>query len=290
MKSTSLFVINPISGDQDKESTTVLIKRWCQSLDHTHVAHHTTGKNDLDRLREKIQQEKPDYVVSVGGDGTVKLCAEALKDTNIPLGIIPMGSANGMATELGIPENAQKALSIIKHGKVKRIDLLRFNGELLGIHISDVGANASLVKHFEKSERRGFLGYASGVIRQLQNPETFQIELTIDGKEYREQGIMVALANAKRYGTGALLNNVGKLDDGLMEVCIVKKLDITDLAEHFIQWVSRDSDHIVILQGREVSLRIDRGMPFQVDGEFIGSTTEVEAVVEPRCLSVLLPS
>lgn len=290
MNTKILFVINPISGNADKENAISLIKSWCQSLKQQSYFYKTTGNGDLQELKKIIEQEQPRKVVCVGGDGTVKMCAELLLNSNISLGIIPMGSANGMATELAISGDPRQALKVIEANITKRIDLLRFDNERLGIHISDLGANAGMVKYYEKNERRGFLGYAQAIVSHLSEVNTFGAQLQVDdGDSQKVRGIMIAISNAKRYGTGAVINHIGKIDDGKMEITVVKRLGFTNLAEHFMDWISGNSDHIEVLQAQKVQIKLDEPTSFQVDGEFIGEKTEVSAEVVPNCLSVLVP-
>lgn len=284
-----MFVVNPIAGAKDKESTIASIKKWAQSSAIDLHILETTGKDDHRKVTEKVNEINPDKVVSVGGDGTLVLCANILRDHKTPLGVIPMGSANGMATELQIPSGIEAGLRIISKGKTKDIDTLEFEGHDYGIHISDVGLNARLVKHFAESGRRGFLGYAEGIFEEYIRPEYFEATVIANGKEITRRCLMVAFANAKRYGTGAMLNHKGKVDDGLLEICILQKLDLTDMMEHWINLVDESSSHIEVIQCEEAEIRLNRKTDFQIDGEVMPPTEVVKVKVIPRGLRVIVP-
>lgn len=289
MSVKNLFVVNPISGGRDKTSAIKRIKSWAQSSGHNSEIIETTGKDDEKNIKEAIEKHKPETVVAVGGDGTVLLCAGLVKDTDIALGIIASGSANGMCTELRIPPHIDDALEIIEQGKTKSIDMLKFNNDHLAMHISDIGLNANLVKHFEKSESRGFLGYAKGVVAELMNKQPFEVTLNLDGKEISRKAYMVAFANAARYGTGALLNKVGKINDGVFEVCLLTEVNLAGIAGQFFDFVESDSSHLEVLQAKEVQVKINREVSFQIDGELQKDTTHLKVTVCGNCLKVIIP-
>jgi diacylglycerol kinase family enzyme len=155
-------------------------------------------------------------------DGTVKLVAQCLQQTNIPLGILPAGSANGMAKELEIPENADKALEIVINGAIKKIHLIKINDQLC-IHLSDIGFNAFIVKKFDTGKSRGMWGYIKASLKVLWNKPMMLVEIHTDKTFVKRNAAMVVVANATKYGTGALINPHGKLDDNVFEVVVIKK-------------------------------------------------------------------
>ena len=289
MSKTTLFVVNPVAGGINKSSVTSKINSWGKSSNLSIETWETSGEDDLSKLKKYIDDLQPEKVVAIGGDGTLMLCAIALKDSGIPLGLIPAGSANGMASELEIPEKVDEALKIIEQDCLMNADMLCFNDENYGLHISDMGLNAKLVKNFEESGRRGFLGYAEGIISELVNLEAFQVRLKLDDREFEENCYMVAFANARRYGTGALLNYLGKMDDGLFEVCILRKFDLTGIAGQFLDILDEESEHMEVIQGKELFLEADKPRSFQIDGELQPDTLKLHVKVIPSCLKLIVP-
>lgn len=289
MSTKFLFVVNPISGGRDKTSAIKRIQSWAQSSGHSSEIIETTGNDDAKKIRDAIKNNQPHTVVAVGGDGTVLLCAGLVKDTNIHLGLIASGSANGMCTELKIPAHIDDALEVIEKGHSKAIDMLQFNDNHWAMHISDIGLNANLVKQFEESESRGFLGYAKGVVGELMNKKPFEVELTLDGRHYTRTGYMVAFANAARYGTGALLNDAGRIDDGLFEVCVLSEVNLAGIAGQFFDFVDTDSGYLEVLQAKKAEVKISRKVSFQIDGELQKDTDELKVVLHAQCLNVIIP-
>ena len=288
MSTKTLFVVNPISGGNNKTLLTKTIKSWAQSSAETIEIWETTGNDDKQKLDEKISDFAPQKVASVGGDGTVLLCASVLMHTSTLLGIIPRGSANGLATELHLPEDVEDCLDIISKGKNKSCDMLMFNDHLPAIHISDIGLNAGLVKRFEDSGRRGFLGYAQGVLGQLKESEPFTVNVETENGKFEEQCVMLAFGNAKRYGTGAILNNKGKLNDGLMELSFLHSFNIPSIAGHFLDIVNDESDHLSTVQCKKATIKTDIKLPFQIDGEYQGMINQLSVQVIPSCLNIIV--
>ena len=152
-----LFVVNPISGGKQKNDHEEAIRKHFDALPHTIDIFLLDGKNDAQRLKQTLEQLKPHKVIAVGGDGTVSLVAKQVLRTEMQLGIIPAGSANGMARELEIPLTISDALDIVVENNVKKADVILVNKEVC-LHLSDIGLNARLVKYFEEGNTRGKFG------------------------------------------------------------------------------------------------------------------------------------
>lgn len=289
MNNTTLFVVNPISGDNNKASILKTIRSWAQSSRDTVEIWKTTGNNDKEILKTKINELQPHKVVAVGGDGTALLCASVIIHTKILLGIIPAGSANGMSSELNLPKNIKDVLKVIEFEKHINCDMLLFNDKHLGFHISDIGLNAGLVKEFDKGERRGFLGYAQGFFHQLSDPKTFKVQIKTESDIIEKECYMLAFGNASRYGTGALLNGKGRLNDGLMELSLVYEINLAKMAGQLFDIVEDDADHAQTFQCEEAEISIDRKVPFQIDGELQPDTDHIHVKLLPACLKLIMP-
>ena len=139
-----LFIINPGSGNGDIDWQAT-ITDYFATLTYTIDFFNLPAKCDLGKINNKIAIFLPEAVIAVGGDGTVKLVAECLLKKNIPMGILPAGSANGLSKELGISDNPVQALNGLTHAYLKSIHAIRVNDELC-IHLSDIGFNAFVIK------------------------------------------------------------------------------------------------------------------------------------------------
>jgi diacylglycerol kinase (ATP) len=284
-----LFALNPFSGGKSKVDWEARIRDYFKDLSHSVEIYTLQGQHDEDSLRHYISRWTPDCVVAVGGDGTIKSVAELLVGTDIPLGIIPAGSANGMAKELGLPADLEKNLDIILNGYTKKIDVVRINDKEISIHLSDLGLNALLIKYFERNKGRGKWGYFKAVFRTMWEKQLMKVRIIGNGIDQRRKAFMVVLANASKYGTGAVINPEGDLHDGQFELVIVRKLALAELIKMLIQHREFDPNKIDTIRVKEVTIIPSKRAYFQVDGEYRGKVNKVHAVVVPGSLTVLLP-
>lgn len=283
-----LFIINPISGGKEKSDWEAQIREYFQASPHSMEFFLLTGKDDEASVRHYVQTIKPDRVVGVGGDGTIKMIAEELMGKAIPLGIIPAGSANGMAKELGIAADVHAALDIAVNGTPKKIDAVNINGEPC-IHLSDIGLNAMLVKSFEKSDSRGMWGYGKAVFKMLAQKQKMKLQITTDEGTVQRKAYMVVVANASMYGTGATINPDGDVADGKFEAVVVRRLNLWELGKLLITHKPFDPDKVEIFSTKNLEISARHSAYFQVDGEYRGRVRQLKAAIMPACIEVMVP-
>jgi diacylglycerol kinase (ATP) len=284
-----LFVINPVSGGKEKHDWEASIRDFFKDKPHATEFYLLTGKDDKISLQHHIERIQPHRVVAVGGDGTVKMLADMLKETSISLGILPAGSANGMARELKLPLDTQEALNVITSGVSKKLDLIKINEEEICLHLSDIGLNALLVKYFEGSKGRGMWGYGKAIFKVLWRKPLMYVTIKTDDKEIKRKAYMVVVANAQTYGTGAIINPEGKLNDGLFEIVVVRKLNLIELVKMLTTHQPFHPNRIEVFRTKNVEMNLKRKAYFQVDGEYLGKTICIKARILPQIVNVMLP-
>lgn len=287
-----LFVINPIAGGLDK-------KQYVDHLSERADRHkvyldiiETTGDNDRERVLDCINNCNPDAVVAVGGDGTCNLVAGLLRGSDRVLGIVPLGSANGLATDLGIPPDVEEATDLLFHGKEIRIDGILINDEHLCLHLSDIGLNARVVKRFERQKSRGMLGYFRQYVSELMHMEPKKFEFELNGNRFKRKAHMVVIANSNKYGTGAIVNPVGKINDGKFEVCIIKPFplwSIFALTWALFRGTLKKTRFVKIISCKKVKVFNKKKETLQVDGEVIGEPKVVTAEILAGAFNVIVP-
>ena len=282
-----LFIINPGAGSQTIDWA-VEIANYFMASNHIVQLYHLTRACRIETIKEKIKLFAPQQVVAVGGDGTVKLVAECLIKTDILLGILPAGSANGLSKELGIPDNPQKAIDILIAGFTQKIHVTMVNTHVC-IHLSDIGLNAYAMKKFKTQSGRGMWGYFIASLRVLlQNPR-MQVEMQMGDKTLKMTAEMIVIANGTQYGTGAVINPIGQLDDALFEVIVVKKISFLEVFKMVFSHSTYDPDKTEIFQTNHLSMRSSKKVHFQIDGEYLGKIKEVNALIVPDALHVIVP-
>ncbi|MBC7777020.1 MAG: diacylglycerol kinase family lipid kinase [Phycisphaerae bacterium] len=283
-----LFIINSNSGNNNTDWATV-VKAHSTTSSHTIEFHHLTKNCTVQTIKDKINLFKPHQVIAVGGDGTVKLAAECLIGQKIVLGILPAGSANGLARDLGIPNEPQKALDVLFEGNIKKIHAININGHFC-IHLSDIGLNAYAMKKFKSQRVRGMWGYFVAAIKVLWQNPVMEMKIETPKELVRLRAEIVVIANATKYGNGAVINPIGQLDDKLFEVIAIKKISIWAMLRVVFLNASYDPDKMEFLQTNALSMKSRKKVHFQVDGEYLGKVKEVNAVIIPDALEVIVPA
>jgi len=284
-----LFILNPISGGKRSLNWNEIIKNYFSSRQEKIEILELTGKGDEIMISKKIKTLSPEKVVAVGGDGTINIVAKQLLNSTIPLGILRGGSANGMATELKIPTDPSVALETILKGKTRKCDVIKINEKDISLHLSDLGLNARLVKYYDKSSIRGMWSYARLLIKILVEGRLMTAFIKTDEINMKVTAYMIVLANASKYGTGAVINPEGLVHDGEFELVIVRKISMIAFAKMFISNKPFDPEKVEIFQAKTAEISVRRPVHFQVDGEYKGKVENVSASIIPSALDFIIP-
>ncbi len=282
-----LFIINPGAGNK-AINWSVVIPNYFSTLNHTIQLYMLTKTCNVQTIKDKIDLFKPHQVVAVGGDGTIQLVAEAVINTPILLGILPAGSANGLAKELGISEIPQKALDLLVENHSIKIHITLINKRLC-IHLSDIGLNAYAMKKFRTQHGRGMWGYFIASLRVLLQNPMMDITMKIDNKIIKIKAAMVVIANATKYGTGAVINPIGQLNDGVFEVIVIKQISVLEVFKMVFSHQPYDTDKTEIFQTNSLIMHSIKKVHFQIDGEYLGKVRAVNAVLIPDALQIIVP-
>ncbi len=287
-----LFVVNPVSGVKKKESFMEEAVKMCSKHDIQHEIFDTTGEEDIKRLSLKISSFSPDRIASVGGDGTNLLVASVLKDKSIPMGIVPMGSANGLAEELEIdPEPIDALMDIIDSDRVAGLDMIEVNEKHYSIHIGDVGSNASIVENFEKDPNRGILTYAKYFLKEVEEASPFKVKIKTDKEEVEESALMVAICNSRKFGTGIPLTMDGDPMDGKFEIVILEEINIASLLKIGLSKFNErffDNQLSKIISAKKAVISFDKPRLLQLDGEIIGEFKNLKVEIRPGAVNLIL--
>jgi YegS/Rv2252/BmrU family lipid kinase len=287
-----LFVVNPRAGNREGGRLEVAISEESRNQQFEYLIYRLQSSNEEKNILTEISNYSPDIVAVAGGDGTVNLLAKILCGKNIPLLIIPLGSANGMAKELGIANRPEAALDLISKGVTKNIDLLKINGNIC-IHLGDVGLNASIVKRFEKDPKRGLWTYARHLFKELFLINAFHFNITVDNKSFKKKAVSVTVANASKYGTGAVINPLGQIDDGKFELVIIKpfpKIHLISITWKMFIGRLQTSEFVDVYTGKEATIQTSKKTTLQIDGEIIGKTKEIVVQILPQSLAIRMPA
>lgn len=285
-----LFIVNPTSGLSDKSNTESVISGFEEEYKFRWEIYYTEKTGTAAKIQKKIREYKPDKVVAAGGDGTINQVATELLDSKIELGIIPAGSANGLAYNLGLPSGIKEAMEIILNSSAKPIDVIRLNENIYCYHLSDIGTNARIVKRFEAEGSKGLAGYGRQMIKELFSRRTafsFKLETSSIHKKYTAE--MLFIANARKFGTGAIINPLGSMDDGEFEIVIIKPYPwwIFFYLLRMVFFGKLDNmKYLRIIKASKAMISFDKPQDLQTDGEIIADIKSLDIKIKPSALKV----
>ncbi len=291
-----LFVVlNPVAGLVVPSRTSRQIGAWCEQRGWTWEIYETHQDEDLSRVVKKAIARGCDAVAAAGGDGTVSGVAAGMVGASVPLLILPLGTGNLLARDLGVPFGIQRALSILEsNSRPLLLDAIRVNQSVCVLN-AGVGFSSSLIKNTEREAKRkyGFLAYFGGAARALLGLQPYMFRLVVDGKKLRFRASEVHIAIGGLLGIQIPFEGVRVLpDDGNVDIFVIKARTLGDYLEvlyYILRRKPRQARKMVYLQASEaIEIACERAMPFQGDGEVLGETP-VSIEVMHQAVRVLLP-
>jgi diacylglycerol kinase (ATP) len=285
-KNNVMMVVNPISGGVDKAYLVDQVSHYAKYLNLNLYCIETTGIDDLKNIRDYYTQFNPERVIMAGGDGTIKLVAEALEHQDVIFGILPVGSANGLATDLGLIKSLEDNIAIAFQNHFVAIDFISINNRMC-IHLSDLGLNADLIKNYEKSTIRGKLGYALQVFKTLsQAGKSFQVSIKNKEQLIEAKAQMIVIANSQKYGTGVVINPIGIMGDGKFELIILRKITFSVFLKIIMGKIPVSSGDVTVISTDKALININKPTSFQIDGEYCGKETNLDISISTRKLKI----
>jgi YegS/Rv2252/BmrU family lipid kinase len=229
-------------------------------------------------------------VVAWGGDGTVNEVASALVGTSTALGIVPSGSGNGLARELNLPLGAVAALDVALGGSARVIDAGELDGRVF-VNVAGIGLDARIAHRFAAwgSRRRGFRRYVECTLRELATFRADDLVVSCNGVESSIRPMILALANARQYGNGAVIAPDARLDDGTLDLVVVQDRSWPATLRHVPKlFTGRIGAAPGVSMSSVTEIRLASSLPlvYHVDGEPCTGGTEIHARVLPRALIV----
>lgn len=286
-----LFVINPIAGDIEKEDLEEGIVTICEEHDITYDIYRTTGEKDKETIKAKMAENAYDAVFAAGGDGTVSIVASLLIGSATPLGIIPLGSGNGLSKDLDIPQDTEESLELIHRNIIRNIDTITLNGHP-SIHLSDLGFNALVVKGFCEGGTRGPGSYARVALQEYLGYESKTYRIETDIETFEGKAFMVTIANANAFGSNANINPNGVLNDGRFEICLIepfpKAAGIAILYKLYTDSIDT-SVYTRRLSCKTATIYNLEHEVMHIDGEPVDLGDKITVQMHPKSLKVILP-
>lgn len=286
-----LFIINPISGGRGKLRIPDFIDQYLDKEKFSPNFVFSEYVGHAGELADEAATKNFDVIVAAGGDGTInEVASKVLKHRKI-LGILPLGSGNGLARFLRISKNLRYALSLINNFNVDDIDTAEFNTKCF-FNLAGMGFDAHLSAVFSKDKKRGLSGYVKLGFKEVFNYKAQTYLLNIDGVAYTRKAFAISIANSSQYGNDVYIAPNASVKDGLLDVCIIKPFPIIKLpllGYVMLRGKAETSDMIEIIKGKNIKITREKAGAVHVDGEPLQMGTEIEAVIKPLSLKVIVP-
>jgi YegS/Rv2252/BmrU family lipid kinase len=291
MKKKILYIINPFSGSSKKNNLEQIIgsetdkSRFELFIKHTEYAGH--GKE----LARQAIEDKLDIVVAVGGDGTINEISSQLINTDIVFAIIPKGSGNGLARFLNIPLDEKKAVRLINKMNVLTIDSIKLN-DLHYVNMAGIGFDAHIAHLFSTFGKRGFKSYVKLVYKEYKKYKSQNYLLTIDGKQIEQQAFVISFANSSQFGNNAHIAPLAKINDGLIDLCILKEFPAYKAISLVYQLYTKrlpKSRYYKVHKAKHIQVKSETELLAHIDGEPIKLGNNLDIKILPKSLKIICP-
>lgn len=286
------FIVNPISGKGKHNITEAHIKTFFSSEKYEVYVHLTTRKRHAIELTKFALEQKADIVVACGGDGTIHEVATALVNKEVLFGVVPVGSGNGLASNLSIPKNIDKALEVIRKQTVVAMDVGSLNGEYFFSNMG-FGIDATIIEQYEKSGKRKLGAYIRAALNSAQQYKAKQMYVTYNGSTKVVNPLLLFISNSNEMGYNMSLTPKASLTDGLLDYLMVPKIGILKQLTFGLYVVLkktekfRQTDYVQTAK-IEVEIKNCQSQGVQIDGEYYEFDTNHFVIeVVPKSLNVI---
>lgn len=263
-----------------------------QALDFELIVESTDSARELsDTIRR--YQNQVELVIIGGGDGTLNSAIESLTDTKLPLGILPMGTANDLARTLGIPTDLSAACQVIASGKTRLIDLGWVNGQYF-FNVASLGLSVQITQRLTKDvkQRWGVFAYAFTALQTLLSARPFRAEIKVNNQCFNVKTLQIAIGNGRYYGGGMTVAEDATIDDNRLDLYSLETKnwwEILTLLPAMRQGNHTDWPNVRALHAQEFEVNTSKRRPINTDGE-ITTHTPAKFRVIPQALAVIAPS
>ena len=300
------LIFNPVSGQGDPEAELAEIRSYLEPQFMLQIWRTRADLDPAQQAKDLIKEinafdaegDGNSIIIASGGDGTVGAVASALQNSNIPLGIIPRGTANAFSVALGIPTGLKAACTNLLLGNLRRVDVALCNNRPM-ILLAGLGFEAGMVDKASRELKNilGPMAYIFSGARQLVDQKPFHARMEIEGKEYRLDASAITVANAAP-ATSLMAQGFGEVfpDDGLLEVIVASSKDrisglsvLSSLAwSAFMSSSANHNNNIACFRTKQLQIELDDVQKLVIDGEVLDAKT-ITVSVNPGALQVVAP-
>ncbi len=280
------YIINPHSGASNKDRFLSIISLL--KTDPKHVIWETTEPLEAVEFAKKAIQQNATKIIAVGGDGTINEVASVLVDSTIPLGIIPVGSGNGLARHLKLPLNYKKVFQKVLVGASIKIDVGYINNKPF-FCTAGIGFDAAVAQRFATSKGRGLINYIKATLFTLFKYQPIQVSINEGASE---KVFSLSIANANQFGNDAFISPFSNIQDGqleLVKIGLLNKIEAGILAVRLFKKNIHHSKNVHFQACAHASIHYAKNSPIHIDGENLLTDNELLKIsISPLALTVIV--
>jgi diacylglycerol kinase (ATP) len=299
MQRRFIYFINPISGTKGKIVLVEMLKKITREKNIPYEILPTNAKGDYSYLQQKIAEEKITDVIICGGDGTVNQVAHALLNIDVNVGIIPMGSGNGLAFAARIPKQVNKALDIIFKGNAVYIDSFYINKKF-SCMLCGLGFDAQVAHDFARQKKRGLSTYVKQSTRNFIKAAPYPFTLSVNGDSITTEAFFISIANSNQFGNNFTIAPQASLHDGLLDIVIVNKMSKMRMLWNIVKQIRKGEvrpyedkkyhrTDIGYFQTKKLTIQNPKLAPLHIDGDPAATNTVFEIAIIENAFRLLMP-
>ena len=292
MNKKVLIIHNPRAGQKKKIKLSEEIQKWSANREYVFDYSETKYAGHGTELTKKAIDDGYACVVAAGGDGTVNEIATTLVGTDVSLGIIPMGSGNGLARHHKIPMDLEKSFHLIFSGKSAKMDAGLINGKYF-FCAAGIGFDSLVSEKFANSKTRGLISYFLIALKQYFKYNSKLYSIQINDKVIDKKCFFITFANANQFGNHAYIAPHAKIDDGKLDICLVspfKWYKGFSLANRLFNGTIQKSKIYQTINSDKVAITSSNSINFHYDGEImVNSSNKIDLSIKPKALNIIIP-
>lgn len=286
------FIINPISGSGKHNLSRTVLEKYFSEKEFKIVVDYSNHKHHAIMLANNAVTKNPDYIVACGGDGTINEVASCLVNTKIKLGIIPIGSGNGLASNLKIPKLLEEATEVIRNGKTQFIDIGKVNQQYFFSNMG-IGIDALIIKKYDGYKKRTLTAYIKASLQASLQYKPIKAILSFNNQIINSNALMLFVSNSNEMGYGMSLTPNASLMDGKLDFVLIPKISLINQIKLGLHVISKKQHVFKLAQHSQIE-NITFELPekifvdIQLDGEYHNlKTNKIEVTVLKKGLEIL---
>jgi diacylglycerol kinase (ATP) len=294
-----LFFINPISGTKSKLLLEKKIIKKCGDNNIAFEILFTSSDGNYEFLKDKIAKELITDIVICGGDGSLSPIISYLLKIEINIGILPLGSGNGLARTAGIPKSLDKAFDIIFKGKASYVDAFLINGRV-SCHVCGLGFDAKVAHEFSKKRTRGLSTYTKETFKNFFSAQTYFFSIEVEDSLFNVDAFLICIANSNQFGNNFKIAPQASLCDGLLDIVIVKKTNKFRVVLSFVKQIlagktgnlnekGARKKSLLYFQTNKIKITNPQLAPLHIDGDPAPTVKEFSIEIIPSAYRLLQP-